>query len=333
MTDTSALDNRLADERQPAVKPAKRRRRRRLVVTAATLLAIVVLLLGNAVSVRWQGAGASADSTLPVDGGRIHVLQDGPGNAPALVLVHGLGGSTHWWDRLVPQLARSYHVIRIDLLGHGQSAKPSGGGYAIPDQAHRVGQALDQLGVQHAILVGHSTGGYVAASLAEQRGDLVTAIALIDTGPRMDAFVSSGPVGNLLFVPVVGELIWRLRTDGIIRRGLASAFAPGYRAPQQVVDDTRGMTYHALTATSKGSDDYLNERPMPDRLAGLGKPLLVIFGEKDQRWHASSAALYEAVPGSKVEVLPGVGHSPMIEDPSRTADLLLGFTGSVLGGR
>jgi pimeloyl-ACP methyl ester carboxylesterase len=189
------------------------------------------------------------------------VSQDGPRDAPALVLIHGLGASTRWWDPVVPMLASSYRVIRIDLLGHGRSAKPAGGGYAIPQQAHRVGQALDRLGVKHAMLVGHSTGGYVATALAEQRGDLVTALALIDTGPRMDGFISDGPVGKLVDVPVLGQLLWRLRTDGIIRRGLSTAFAPGFKAPQQLVDDTRGMTYHALTATSHASDDYLNLNP------------------------------------------------------------------------
>ena len=186
--------------------------------------------------------------------------------------------------------------------------------------------------VKHAILVGHSTGGYVATALAEQRGDLVTALALIDTGPRMDAFISDGFVGKLIDVAVLGQLLWRLRTDGIIRRGLSTAFAPGFKASQQLVDDTRGMTYHALTAASHASDDYLKQRALPDRLAPLGKPLLVLFGEQDQRWRSSSAALYRAVAGTRVELIPGVGHSPMLEDPPRTAALLLSFASSVLSG-
>jgi pimeloyl-ACP methyl ester carboxylesterase len=308
-------------------------RPRRRIIASTVLLAVAGLLLGNAAMVDRQAAGATGNSFLPLDGGSISVSQDGPRDAPALVLIHGLGASTRWWDGVVPMLARSHRVIRIDLLGHGRSAKPAGGGYSIPQQAHRVGQALDRLGVQHAVLVGHSTGGYVATALAEQRGDLVTAIALIDTGPRMDAFISDGVVGNIVDVPVLGQLLWRLRTDGIIRRGLSTAFAPGHKAPQQVVDDTRRLTYHALTATSQASDAYLNQRPLPDRLTPLGKPLLVIFGELDQRWRPSSAALYSAVPGARVEVIPGVGHSPMLEDPPRTATLLLAFTSSVLDGQ
>ncbi|WP_081937824.1 alpha/beta fold hydrolase [Streptosporangium roseum] len=338
MTIPSALDNQLDDgdprppDREPHVRRTGRRRRRRI-VASAVLLAIVGLLLGNAAMVEWEDADATGNSTLPLDGGNIYVSQDGPLDAPALVLIHGLGSSTRWWDRVVPMLATSYRVIRIDLLGHGRSAKPAGGGYAIPQQGRRVGQALDRLGVKHAIVVGHSTGGYVATALAEQRGDLVTALALINTGPRMDAEITDGIVGELVNVPVLGQLLWRLRTDGIISRGLSTAFTPGFKIPQQLVDDTRGMTYHALTAASHASEDYLRQRPVPDRLAGIGKPPLVIFGEQDQRWRSSSAALYQAVPGARVELLPGVGHSAMIEDPQRTAALLLSFTSSVLSGQ
>ncbi|GAA4232404.1 pimeloyl-ACP methyl ester carboxylesterase [Streptosporangium album] len=302
-------------------------RRRRRLIASAVLLTVAGLLVVNTVAVARQGAEATGDSTLPLDGGNIYVHQDGPRDAPALVLIHGLAASTRWWDPLVPMLARSYRVIRVDLLGHGRSAKPAGGGYAIPEQGRRVGEALDRLGVKHAIVVGHSTGGSVATALTEQRRDMVTALALIDSGPRMDAFISDGPVGQLLFIPVVGQLLWRLRTDTIVRQGLDTAFSRrGYQIPQQLVDDVRGMTYHALTTTSRAVDDYLKQRALPDRLTVLGKPLLVIFGEEDRRWRSSSAAGYRAVPGARVELLPDVGHSPMLEDPPRTAAPLLAFT-------
>ncbi|WP_341720927.1 alpha/beta fold hydrolase [Micromonospora sp. FIMYZ51] len=336
MTTSPDPDNQLdeADPRLSDKRPrGSRARRRRRIIASTTLLTVVGLLLANAAMVTGQTARATGDSTLHLDGGDIHISQDGPRDAPALVLIHGLGASTEWWSPLVPTLATSYRVIRIDLLGHGQSAKPAGGGYAVPEQGRRVGQALDQLGIEHAMVIGHSTGGYVATALAEHRRDLVTALALINTGPHLDAFISDGPVGKLIFVPVLGQLLWRLRTDGILRQGLSSAFAPGFHVPQQLIDDTRRMTYHALTATSRASEDYLTQLPLPDRLTSLGTPLLVIFGELDQRWRASSAASYHSVAGAKVELVPDVGHSPMFEDPAHTARLLLDFVSSVSSGR
>ncbi|MER7442835.1 alpha/beta fold hydrolase [Micromonospora avicenniae] len=313
-------------DREPDVRRTKRRRNRRIVFSII-LVTVVGLLITNAIVVSRQDAEATADSPMSLDGGNIHVRQDGPRDAPALVLIHGLAGSTHWWDPVVPMLAKSHRVIRIDLLGHGESAKPAGGGYAIPEQGRRVGEALDRLGVQQAIVVGHSTGGSVATALTEQRRDLVTALALIGSGPRLDAYISDGLVGRLLFVPILGQLLWRFRTDEVVRQGLSTAFGNhGYEIPQQLVDDVRAMTYHALTTTSRAADDYLTQGPLPDRLAPLGKPLLVIFGTEDQRWRPSSADDYRTVAGARVESLPGVGHSPMLEDPPRTAALLLAFT-------
>jgi pimeloyl-ACP methyl ester carboxylesterase len=301
-------------------------RRRRGIIASAILLAVVALLLVNAFLVDRQDVEATGSQTLPLAGGNIYVRQDGPSDAPALVLIHGLAGSTRWWDPLVPMLAKSYHVIRIDLLGHGRSAKPAGPGYQIPEQGRRVGEALDQLGVKRAMVVGHSSGGLVATALAEQRHDMVTSLVLIDIGPRLDTFISSGPVGRLLTVPVVGELLWRLRTDGLIRKSLSTAFSRrGYKIPQQLVDDVRATTYHSLTTTDQAGSDYLKQRALPGRLTPLGKPLLVIFGEEDRRFRSSSAAEYRAVPGARVELLPGLGHSPMLEDPPRTAAPLMAF--------
>jgi len=214
-------------------------------------------------------------------------------------------------------------VVRVDLLGHGGSAKPAGG-YGITDQARRVGAVLDQLGVHRATLVGYSTGGMVATALAEQRRDLITAIALIDTGPRMDAFIGDSPVGRVLFAPVVGQLAWRLRTDGMIRNALGTAFTRNVQIPDRIVTDIRGMTYRSFTTTSDAADAYLSERPVPDRLADLGLPTLVIYGSQDRRWQPSSFQDYRRVPHARIEALD-VGHTPMLEDPDTTGALLRGF--------
>ncbi|GIH59743.1 alpha/beta fold hydrolase [Microbispora siamensis] len=258
-------------------------------------------------------------SMLSLDDGDIHVCQDGPRDAPALLLIHGSASSARSWDRLVPLLTGSHRVIRIDLLGHGRSAKPAGPSYAIPDQGRRVGAALDRLGVECAIVAGHSSGGAVATALAEQRPDLVTALVLINTGPGMDAFIApeSAAIAPSQWPP----------TDEQLRRFASTGFSrAGYRIPPELLDEVRIMTYHTLTATMQGTRDYLEQRALPDRLAVLGKPLLVIFGEDDRRWRSSSAADYRVVPGAEVELLPGLGHSPILEGPGRTARSLLAFT-------
>ncbi|MFE3944824.1 alpha/beta fold hydrolase [Streptomyces sp. NPDC059118] len=265
------------------------------------------------------GAEAAESSTLSLDDGGIHVCQDGPHDSPALLLIHGSASSTRSWNPMVPLLTGSHRVIRIDLLGHGRSAKPADGSYAIPDQARRAGVALDRLGVEHAVVVGHSSGGVVATALAEQRPDLVTALALINTGPSLDASIvpESAATGPSQWPP----------TDEQLRRIASTGFSRvGYRIPEELLDDVRGMTRHTFITTMGATRSYLEQRALPDRLAVLGKPLLVIFGEDDRRWRSSSASDYRAVPGAEIEFLPGLGHSPLLEDPPRTANPLLAFT-------
>ncbi|MEW1860302.1 alpha/beta fold hydrolase [Streptomyces sp. NPDC088194] len=129
-----------------------------------------------------------------------------------------------------------------------------------------------------------------------------------------------------MLAPVLGPLLWRARTDGLIRRALSTGFSrPGYAIPLQIVDDARAMTLHGTVATGRGSEEFLRRRAVPARPAALAKPLLVLFGEQDHRWRPSSAADCTAVPGARVELLPGLGHSPMLEDPQRTLAHLLPF--------
>ncbi|MEU0603234.1 alpha/beta hydrolase [Streptomyces sp. NPDC006393] len=265
------------------------------------------------------GTETTGSSILSLDGGDIHVCQDGPRDAPALLLIHGSASSSRSWSPMVPLLAGAHRVIRIDLLGHGRSAKPAEASYSVPDQARRAGEALDRLGVEHAVVVGHSSGGVVATALAEERPALVTALALVNTGPGLDAFIApeTAPPGLSQWPPTADQL----------RRFASTGFSrAGYRIPEELLDDVRRMTYHTFTTTMRATRSYLEQRALPDRLTVLGKPLLVIFGEDDRRWRSSSAFDYRVVPGARVELLPGLGHSPLLEDPPRTAAPLTAFT-------
>jgi len=254
------------------------------------------------------------------DGDTLHVCQDGPREAPVLLLIHGSASSARSWDALVPLLAApgTHRVVRVDLLGHGGSDKPDDGRYAIPDQARRTGEVLDRLGAGRAVVVGHSSGGVTATALAEERPELVSAVVLVNTGPSLGAFIAtgSGAAAPAQWPP----------SDEQIRQFASTGFSrPGYRVPDALLGEVRAMTPHSFTATMGATRAYLEERALPERLAVLGKPLLVLFGEDDRRWRSSSAADYHAVPGARVELLPGLGHSPILEDPPRVAGPLLDF--------
>jgi pimeloyl-ACP methyl ester carboxylesterase len=262
------------------------------------------------------------DRFVRVDDGDIHVVEDGRPGTPAVVLIHGSAGSTAWWDPVIPALAGACRVIRVDLLGHGRSPGPPAD-YSIPAHARRVGAVLDQLGAGRVTVVGHSMGSMVATALAEQRPDQVTALTLIDMAPSLDAAPPESLPVRLLMTRFPGGLLWHLRSEATIRKAMSSAFARPVDIPGAIIDAAVGMTHHALAGTARGALHYMGKQSLPDRLTPLGIPLLVIFGTEDARYPSPSADAYRAVPDAHVELLPGVGHTPMMEDPQATSTLLL----------
>src|SRR5690606_7124963 len=110
---------------------------------------------------------------------------------------------------MVPALAEHHHVLRVDLPGCGQS--PPATSYEVSVQASKVAALLDKLGLGSVTVVGHSSGGYVATALAEQRPDLVRSIALISCGPSIDALLPQPLLLRVLLGPPLGPLLWARR--------------------------------------------------------------------------------------------------------------------------
>lgn len=263
------------------------------------------------------------DRLVRLDDGDVHVVENGKLGAPTLLLIQNAAVPIVLWDPVVPSLAGAYHVIRVDLLGRGRSSPAAR--YDVPAQARRVSATLDQLGVNRVTAIGHSSGGLVATALAEQRPDKVAAMALIDVGPSLDAKIPDPPLARLLNAPVAGQLLWHLKTEATIRKAARSGFTRPVDIPDALIEHMQGMTYQCFAATMRAYRDYLRQQSIPDRLAALGLQVLVIFGTDDHRWRSSSAADYRIVPGARIELLPAVGHTPMMEEPQTTGKLLLEF--------
>ena len=302
-------------------------------VLLALLVVLAVALVVNTIVTDRDTEPAKADVGRIVDlpDGDLQVREDGPRDAPALVLLHGFACSIRWWDGVVPALARERHVIRFDVLGHGGSEKPRDG-YGMEDQARRVAAALDRLGVRKADVVGHSMGGSVGTALVQVRRSLVNSLTIIDTGPEQ----GDGELpftARLGFVPVIGEAIHRFVPDEAVREGLESAFHDGFEVPDQFVDDFHDMTYSSYDKSHSGSDDYLEDAGLPERLSDDGVPLLVIFGRQDEIVDVDSAQKYRSVPGARIVVIDDAGHSPHVERPGATAHLISDFVAGVRARR
>ncbi|MEU6499905.1 alpha/beta hydrolase [Streptomyces californicus] len=253
----------------------------------------------------------------------MRVVHDGRRGAPPLVLIHGSGAAGSSWGPVAPALARRHHVVRIDLPGHGQS--PPAASYDVPGQAAVVAAALDDLALGPVTAVGHSSGGYIATALAERRPDLVGALALISSGPSPDALLPQPALLRALIALPLGPLLWRVRSDAMLRRGVTAVCRRPVSVPDDLVDDVRGIGYRTFRTVLRRNTEYIAERSVPARLGALGLPALVVFGTADPRWDPEAVRLYDTASSTRVERLDGVGHFPMLEAPEETGELLLRF--------
>ena len=189
------------------------------------------------------------------------------------------------------------------------------------EQADLVAQVLERLSIRRAAVVGHSMGGQVVTALAERHRELVDRLMIVGTAPE-NRFNRNRFAQQLLAVPVLGHALSRVTPDSAIRDSVDRAFAGGTDVPELLYDDPKRATHNSFTGSR--DRDYRDEKPLDERLASPGIPLDVIFGSEDELVDPKGAEEWD-VPGARVAVLPGRGHSPMVERPGQMARIIAEF--------
>lgn len=234
------------------------------------------------------------------------------GGHPAVVLLHGQPGTGADWQWVTPLLESDFAVVVPDRPGYGATAGPATG---FAGNAAAVAALMDRLGLERAIIVGHSWAGGAALALAANRPDRVAGLVLVSSvGPGE----SISWADRLLAAPVVGELIAGTAIGGVglilgSRRvqSLASRRLAG-RARDGVVALTRltgnrAPVWRSFVAEQRALIDELDG--LAAGLAGLTAPTVIIHGEADHIVApAVSERLSQAIPGSRRHVLAGAGH-------------------------
>ena len=151
---------------------------------------------------------------------------------------------------------------------------------------------------------------------------------LIDS-PATSAKGNFSVMTDAYFEPPLGELLSHFQSDKAIRRGLAQGFASlRFPVPQSFVADMRqAYPTPAFRHAHEESIAYRSAKPPYERIAALQPlpPLLVIFGTRDAIVPPDEAKFFQRVPGAKVTMIAGAGHSPMVESPGKVLDLIQSF--------
>ncbi|MDQ6747432.1 MAG: alpha/beta fold hydrolase, partial [Candidatus Dormibacteraeota bacterium] len=273
--------------------------------------------------------------TTTLHGHRVGYYMAGKG--PALLLLHGIGGSALTWKQVISRLAQRYTVIAPDLLGHGASTRLRGD-YSLGSHASTVRDLLVKLGHDRVTLCGHSLGGGVAMVFAYQFPERCERLILVDSG-GLGPGVS--PLLRLMSLPGSDYIVPLGTWPGLVKvaaRAGATLGRLGFRL-SPVADEiwqayfslSSADARHAFLATLREVIDFQGQKVSAvDRLYLASQvPTMIIWGNRDAIIpveHARTA--HRDMPGSRLEILDGVGHFPHAEAPDRFLALVDDFMSS-----
>jgi len=312
--------------------------RRRYIAITVVLVVLVGLLIGpflvpvpplsNTVAPR---ALADPDSRfIEIRGIDIHFKMAGAGPRTVLLL-HGFGASVWSWRDVITPLAMGYRVIAYDRPAFGLTERPlqwSGENpYAAATQVDIALDLLDALGVERAILIGHSAGGRVAADIALAAPARIEALVLVSPAVGMRGWRWLTPLLHTPQLDRLGPLLVRSISnsgDAVIEQAwhqperITARIIAGYRKPLDADNWDRALW--EFTRAPRGDDSIT-------ALAALaGTPTLIITGDDDRIVPtAASIELAEVIPGATLDVLDSCGHLPQEECPAAFIASVLGF--------
>lgn len=282
-------------------------------------------------------------SSLETSQGRIWVEQYGNDqkseDRPSLLLIHGFAGSTRWWDQLVQHLCHTYHIVAVDMLGHGKSSNGYYG-YSIIQQSSAFIEILKDLNVERLVIVGHSLGTHVALAVSEMIQSFqlhieVDGLVILDQCPTFD-LATFPRFHTLIETRIIGKNIRRLSPDFLTRRTLDIAFASHsswgsfFHDPHQPLHDLKRISHTCYREMQKELPLFTQQHSLESRIRSTEVPTLVVFGEHDRLNDVPRSCLsFNQVANTTVAVIRDAGHSPMVERPLLLSQELYPFLRSL----
>ena len=269
------------------------------------------------------GAAPSQFVTLS-NGQEIHLRDEGPKGAPAIILLHGSNSSLHTWDKWSAALSQDYRVIRYDQIGHGLTGPAVDGDYSRDAYVSGVKAIADHLELETFVLAGNSMGGWVTAAFALEHPDRLAGMALLNASgaPRNKEEEKLYLGAVIASIPVLNNVMTQITPRSLVESSLEGAVADPAFITDVMVDrywellrypGNRQAVVDRANTSRGGHFD-------PAEIATLAMPSLVIWGAEDKVTPTSGAKWYgEHLPNDSAIIYPKTAHLPMEEAPEKSA--------------
>jgi pimeloyl-ACP methyl ester carboxylesterase len=246
----------------------------------------------------------------------IEIDYEASGGGRAVLLSHGYSATGRMWDGQRRAMGERYRLVTWDMRGHGQTDSPADPAqYSAELTVADMRGLLQHLGVERAVVGGLSLGGYVSLAFYLAHPEMVEALVICDSGPGYRS-ADARAAWNLRAHERAAELKARgLDALGGRSREMREA-ARHHRSAQGLAHAARGML------TQK-------DARVIDGLPSIRVPTLVVVGDRDEPFLGPCQYMAKKIPGARLEVIAGAGHSANLDQPEAFNRILLGFLDSL----
>jgi pimeloyl-ACP methyl ester carboxylesterase len=269
----------------------------------------------------------SSSHFLPLMGMNVHYRDEGNINdSIPIILLHGLSSSLNTWDSLVILIKKDRRVISIDLPAFGLTGPNPQNTYDTEYNISFLDSFLLKMNIRQCILTGNSRGGGIAWNFAVVHPDKINKLILINSAGYQSR-KGKGSIGfKLASIPVINNLLLYITPRFLIKKSLETIFVDQSKITEELV--TR---FHDLTICEGNRKATLaifkNRSPLDtEKIKSIHTPTLIIWGENDELISVDDAYRFQKnIKGSKLEILKNTGHTPMEENPVKTAEIINSF--------
>ena len=264
-----------------------------------------------------------------------YFIRERSGALMPMCFIHGFGGDKETWLMVAPHLDRQRTLLMIDLPSHGESDAITGGTVTPARYVDAVLAALDDAGIERAIIIGNSFGGGVALHLAALAPERVEALVLVSSvGPETATAARSWLSGENPLVPRIDATA--SDDDGMAQLDAFMRFVTEKppKVPKSILRFIGSRRAQRQVGLHRLFTDFVEARggdavPTAD-LGNITVPVLIAHGERDRVIAPITAHhLGARLPNSEVRIIPSIGHAPQLEAPRMLAGWIEQFAATV----
>ena len=256
-------------------------------------------------------------------------------NAESIILLHGFSANKDNWIRFTKALDEKYHVIAVDLAGHGDSEKLLTTDYDLIKQAERLDALVAGLGINEFHIAGNSMGGAISAIYSLSHPDKVKSLTLIDAagidGNQPSEFYQALAKGSNPLI-ATDEESFEFRMNFTMSQPplLPWPLRPALFRQTMARIDINEKIFSDMITTKKRLEENNFQASIQSTIADNKMPTLIMWGNEDRVLDVSAVAAFkEVMPSASVHIFEGVGHLPMVEIPNESAEVYQQFLSTV----